>query len=57
MVKFFMMAFVYMWVRWTVLRIRYDQLQMLGWKVSNSSSFIKYCNNSDCCCVRKLRWQ
>lgn len=33
MVKFFMMAFVYMWVRWTVLRIRYDQLQMLGWKV------------------------
>lgn len=28
-----MMAFVYMWVRWTVLRIRYDQLQMLGWKV------------------------
>ncbi|QKF58493.1 complex I subunit 1/NuoH family protein [Aliarcobacter lanthieri] len=33
MVKFFMMAFVYMWVRWTVLRFRYDQLQMLGWKV------------------------
>ena len=33
MIKFFMMAFVYMWVRWTVLRIRYDQLQMLGWKV------------------------
>ena len=33
MVKFFMMAFVFMWVRWTVLRFRYDQLQMLGWKV------------------------
>jgi NADH-quinone oxidoreductase subunit H len=28
-----MMAFVYIWVRWTVLRFRYDQLQMLGWKV------------------------
>ena len=31
--KFFIMAFVYIWVRWTVLRFRYDQLQMLGWKV------------------------
>jgi NADH-quinone oxidoreductase subunit H len=33
LVKFFMMAFVYIWVRWTVLRFRYDQLQMLGWKI------------------------
>ncbi len=33
LVKFFIMAFVYIWVRWTVLRFRYDQLQMLGWKV------------------------
>ena len=33
LIKFFMMAFVFMWVRWTVLRFRYDQLQMLGWKV------------------------
>ncbi len=33
LLKFFMMAFVYIWVRWTVLRFRYDQLQMLGWKV------------------------
>lgn len=33
LIKFFMMAFVYIWVRWTVLRFRYDHLQMLGWKV------------------------
>lgn len=33
LVKFFMMAFVFIWIRWTVLRFRYDQLQMLGWKV------------------------
>ncbi|MDY3199521.1 MAG: NADH-quinone oxidoreductase subunit H [Arcobacter sp.] len=33
LIKFFMMAFVYIWIRWTVLRFRYDQLQMLGWKV------------------------
>ena len=33
LVKFFIMVFVYIWIRWTVLRFRYDQLQMLGWKV------------------------
>jgi NADH-quinone oxidoreductase subunit H len=33
LVKFFMMCFVFIWVRWTLLRFRYDQLQMLGWKV------------------------
>ena len=33
MTKFFMMSFVFIWIRWTLLRFRYDQLQMLGWKV------------------------
>ncbi|MGB6328303.1 MAG: complex I subunit 1 family protein [Halarcobacter sp.] len=31
--KFFMMSFVFIWIRWTLLRFRYDHLQMLGWKV------------------------
>jgi len=33
LVKFFLMCFVFIWIRWTLLRFRYDQLQMLGWKV------------------------
>lgn len=33
LIKFFLVAFVFIWIRWTVLRFRYDQLQMLGWKV------------------------
>ncbi|MFV0563696.1 complex I subunit 1/NuoH family protein [Malaciobacter mytili] len=33
LLKFLLMSLVFIWVRWTLLRFRYDQLQMLGWKV------------------------
>ncbi len=33
LVKTFMMCFVFVWVRWTLPRFRYDQLQKLGWKM------------------------
>lgn len=33
LIKFLLVALVFIWIRWTLLRFRYDQLQMLGWKV------------------------
>ena len=31
--KICVLVFVYMWVRWTIIRYRYNQLMSIGWKV------------------------
>ncbi len=31
--KICVMVFIYMWVRWTIFRYRYNQLMSIGWKV------------------------
>jgi NADH-quinone oxidoreductase subunit H len=32
MAKVSFMLFVFLWIRWTIPRFRYDQLMNLGWK-------------------------
>ena len=38
--KVFLLLFVYIWIRWTLPRYRYDQLMAFGWKILLPASVV-----------------
>lgn len=42
-IKIFGLMFIFIWVRWTIPRFRYDQLMRLGWKILLPLSIFNMC--------------
>jgi NADH-quinone oxidoreductase subunit H len=40
LVKLFVLLFIYIWIRWTLPRYRYDQLMAFGWKILLPASVV-----------------
>ena len=54
--KAFFFIFVFMWVRWTIPRFRYDQLMHLGWKVMIPLALINMLITGVIVLVREHGW-
>ena len=49
--KTFVFIFIFMWVRWTIPRFRYDQLMKLGWKVLIPPGIAEHAHHGAVCIV------
>ncbi len=56
MVKLLMFLWIFIWVRWTLPRFRYDQLMDLGWKTLLPWALVNTIITAGCIFFMKINW-